>query len=161
KSLFSERKPFRDFIGGFGPGKGKFHYFAASGFPLFGENGEFLGYRGVGRDISAIVMADERLGAIQARLDQSHELLSSVFSTLEAAIIVFDSDDRLHMANGAALAIYEGVDKAVFEPGTALTDFLGAVYDAPGLSDITGSRPPRDVWIAGRLEDYHQPVFHK
>src|SRR5438094_470573 len=52
RALLDARKPFRDFeIGRIGP-DGEQRFLSISGEPVFGPAGEFLGYRGVGRDIT-------------------------------------------------------------------------------------------------------------
>ncbi|HYY61471.1 MAG TPA: PAS domain S-box protein, partial [Burkholderiales bacterium] len=52
RALLDARKPFRDFeIGRIDP-DGEQRFLSISGEPVFGPGGEFLGYRGVGRDIT-------------------------------------------------------------------------------------------------------------
>jgi diguanylate cyclase (GGDEF)-like protein len=52
KQLLESRKPFDDLIYTRIDTKGELHHFQEDGRPLFNEHGEFLGYRGVGRDIT-------------------------------------------------------------------------------------------------------------
>ncbi|MCC0031555.1 MAG: PAS-domain containing protein [Brucellaceae bacterium] len=156
-ALLEQRKPFRDFRGGFGARTDKFRYFSTSGFPVFDEDGTFRGYHGVGRDISNLVAGDKALGEIQARLDESRQLMASVFSSLGAAIVVYDADDRLHMANDAMRQFYPGLEGQCMTVGASLTDFLDAIYDLQATPDAAGAMPDRADWIAERVERYHEP----
>jgi PAS domain S-box-containing protein len=42
-------------------------FFSLTGRPMFDAHGEFLGYRGIGRDVTAIKMAEQELAANEAR----------------------------------------------------------------------------------------------
>ncbi|MHC5035265.1 MAG: PAS domain S-box protein, partial [Planctomycetota bacterium] len=71
-NTLENRLPFRDFRSVRRGAKGKPRWVSASGIPRFDERGEFLGYRGTGRDVTAIVETEqaprkstERLNHIQ------------------------------------------------------------------------------------------------
>jgi PAS domain S-box-containing protein len=55
------RKPFRDFVYCSAGGNGLPMYVKASGKPVFDANGELLGYRGTGTDVTALMRAQEAL----------------------------------------------------------------------------------------------------
>jgi diguanylate cyclase (GGDEF)-like protein/PAS domain S-box-containing protein len=57
------REPFRDFLMVSGAADGKRRYSLASGEPVFGPEGAFLGYRGVSRDITAQKRSEAALEA--------------------------------------------------------------------------------------------------
>ncbi|PHP65343.1 hybrid sensor histidine kinase/response regulator [Zhengella mangrovi] len=154
-SLISERKPFRDFRGAFTSRDGTFHYFITSGFPLFDEDGTFLGYRGVSRDVSALLSDEDGFTALQKQLDQSRKLLQSVFSSLEGGVIVYDVHDRLYMTNEAMRALYPDLDRSLFAPGTTLEAFLGALFDSGQV--VHGPEADRGEWVAERVRRYQQP----
>ena len=59
-----EHQPFRDFEFGRPRGDGGVRYFSVSGEPRFAGDGAFLGYRGVGRDITEVVLARERIASL-------------------------------------------------------------------------------------------------
>ncbi len=56
--------PLRDFEFGRPLADGGTRYFSVSGDPYFGADGRFLGYRGVGRDITDAVLARERIASL-------------------------------------------------------------------------------------------------
>jgi diguanylate cyclase (GGDEF)-like protein len=57
-------QPFRDFEFGRPRRDGGVRYFSVSGEPRFATDGRFLGYRGVGRDITEVVLARERIASL-------------------------------------------------------------------------------------------------
>jgi diguanylate cyclase (GGDEF)-like protein/PAS domain S-box-containing protein len=58
------RQPFRDFEFGRPRHDGGVRYFSVSGEPRCASDGRFLGYRGVGRDITDLVLARERIATL-------------------------------------------------------------------------------------------------
>ena len=154
-ALVAARKPFRDFRGAFTSRDGTFRYFTTSGFPRFDADGTFRGYCGMSRDITALAGDKAGFGALQRQLNQSRALLESVFSSLEGGVIVYDADDRLYMTNAAIRALYPGLDRAMFAPGTPLETFLGAIHDSGHILRDPGS--DRASWIAERKRRYHLP----
>jgi len=64
RGMFQARLPFRDFEFGRPWPDGSIRYFSVSGEPRFGAEGTFLGYRGVGRDITEIALARERIASL-------------------------------------------------------------------------------------------------
>src|SRR5258708_15195914 len=64
RGMFQARAPFRDFEFGRPWPDGSIRYFSVSGEPRFAAEGAFLGYRGVGRDITEIALARERLASL-------------------------------------------------------------------------------------------------
>jgi diguanylate cyclase (GGDEF)-like protein/PAS domain S-box-containing protein len=64
RGMFQARAPFRDFEFGRPWPDGSIRYFSVSGEPRFAAEGAFLGYRGVGRDITEIALARERIASL-------------------------------------------------------------------------------------------------
>ena len=60
----NHRLPVRDFEVMRRMADGTVRYFSLSGEPRYGEGGRFLGYRGVGRDITEIALARERISSL-------------------------------------------------------------------------------------------------
>jgi diguanylate cyclase (GGDEF)-like protein/PAS domain S-box-containing protein len=61
ESAIAARRAFRDFTYGFRHSDGRLLYIRISGEPVFDEAGAFNGYRGVGRDVTAMEEASSRL----------------------------------------------------------------------------------------------------
>jgi diguanylate cyclase (GGDEF)-like protein len=62
--LLNSRLPFRDFEFSRVMPDGGTRYFAVSGEPRFGADGVFGGYRGIGRDVTEIAIARERIASL-------------------------------------------------------------------------------------------------
>jgi PAS domain S-box-containing protein len=63
-----ERQPFRDFVYRRKHGSGEEVWINASGLPVFGEDGSFLGYRGVARNVTEKLRAETALRESEQRL---------------------------------------------------------------------------------------------
>ncbi|HEX7055221.1 MAG TPA: diguanylate cyclase [Burkholderiales bacterium] len=64
RAVLERREPFRDFEFSRRMPDGQVRYFSLSGEPRFAADGRFLGYRGVGRDITEIALARERISSL-------------------------------------------------------------------------------------------------
>ncbi|HYL90042.1 MAG TPA: diguanylate cyclase [Burkholderiales bacterium] len=64
RATVNHRLPVRDFEVMRRMADGTVRYFSLSGEPRYGEGGRFLGYRGVGRDITEIALARERISSL-------------------------------------------------------------------------------------------------
>jgi len=72
----------------------KLHVREVSGRPIFGDDGTFIGYRGIGRDLTHIMETDARLAESEKRLADSIDSLFDGFA-------LWDADDRLVLCNEA------------------------------------------------------------
>ncbi len=68
RALLERREPFADFIYHMIDDMGEVRWFSVNGKPLFGANGEFLGYRGVGREITKRRRAEIELARLKSEL---------------------------------------------------------------------------------------------
>ena len=99
KRQVEARLPFRDFLIEYPAPDGRRRSFLTSGEPVFTDDGQFQGYRGVARDITAQRLAEERLR-------ESEERYASVFHSSAAAIFTMavseDGEFRFEEMNAAA-----------------------------------------------------------
>jgi PAS domain S-box-containing protein len=133
RAVLDARLPFRNFVYRAASEIGSAVYFQTSGKPFFDANGEFLGYRGVGTDVTATVRADhaeEALRKTQAELAHvsrvtmlgeltasiSHEVnqpLASVVNAAAACLRWLDGDTpNLDEARGAVDWIIKEANRA-------------------------------------------------
>jgi len=104
--LIRERKPFSDFVASWRWDDGSIRYVNVSGKPLFDEEGRFVGYRGVSRDITEQKQAEERIlhqalydaltdlpnrGLAMDRLEQ--DIRQAERSGKRVAVLFLDLDD--------------------------------------------------------------------
>jgi signal transduction histidine kinase len=90
--LIEARLPFRDSRFRCRDGNGVEHHLSLSGLPVFGAGGRFTGYRGIGRDLTLLVRAEQHAAFAQTRLIEAIESIPECFMLL-------DSDDRLVLCN--------------------------------------------------------------
>ena len=64
RATIERQEPFRDFEFSRRLPNGAVRYFSVSGEPRFAADGRFVGYRGVGRDITEIALARERISSL-------------------------------------------------------------------------------------------------
>ena len=87
RATMDAHRPFRDFEFGRPWPDGTVRYFSVNGEPNFGPAGAFLGYRGVGRDVTQVTVARERIATLAY-----HDALTgldnrtSLFPALEKAV---------------------------------------------------------------------------
>ena len=85
--------PFRDFELARPTPEGGKRYISVSGLPLFDETGRFIGYRGVGRHITARKEAEEKLRRSEAYLADAERLNNS-------GAFAFNAKDTLYWSEG-------------------------------------------------------------
>jgi signal transduction histidine kinase len=126
--LIEARLPFRDTRFRYRDSDGVVHHLSLSGLPVFGPKGQFSGYRGIGRDLTLLLRAEQHAAFAQTRLIEAIESIPECFMLL-------DADDKLVLCNSR----YREVNAAVASwlvGGTPLADIyraseeLGAVRPA-------------------------------
>ncbi|HLI20341.1 MAG TPA: PAS-domain containing protein [Stellaceae bacterium] len=136
--LIEARLPFRDIRFRCRDSNGVELHLSLSGLPLFGPHGRFAGYRGIGRDLTLLVRAEQHAAFAQSRLIEAIESIPECFMLL-------DSDDRLVLCNSR----YREINAAIapwLVGGTPLADILAA-------SAARGAVRP----VATTLEDRFKP----
>ena len=130
--------------------KGEPFHFLCSGIPVFSDDGEFLGYRGTGADITAIVRAEAR----------AHEVQKQMFDAIEsipAGFILFDKDARLTLWNSRAPEFLP-VDRELIRTGTPFVELLRA---SAASSTIIQANEDEEAWIADRLRWMSEPEMSR
>ncbi|MCX7303818.1 MAG: PAS domain-containing protein [Hyphomicrobiales bacterium] len=88
------RRPFREFVYEFTAGGAHCRWVSISGFARFGADGVFIGYRGTGRNVTALV------APFEAALERSR-LAESVLHAMQEPIFVKDENLNYVIANQA------------------------------------------------------------
>lgn len=89
RAVLDARQPFKEFRYSIVDSSGKTLWYSINGQPVFGDEGEFLGYQGTGRDITERMLAEQEL-RVAATAFQSQE-----------GIVVTDADTRILRVNRA------------------------------------------------------------
>ncbi len=139
--------PFRDFIYGRRLASGRMAHFRVSGLPRFDADGTFLGYRGVGSEISAEIEAEDKRREAETRLARAIEAIPAAFT-------LFDPDDRLVAVNRVNKAIYETPAQPMV-PGALYFDLARAFAESGG---IAGTNSDAEAWLAKRINRRNEPA---
>ncbi len=99
KNTLAGRKPFRDFTYTRQMPDGQLRHISVAGTPLFDAGGKFSGYRGIGREVTAEVIAEQRMG----RLRDFYAALSKVNDA-----IIHSSDEQRLFNEVCSIAVTYG-----------------------------------------------------
>ena len=127
-------RPFRDFVCRWNWQSASPNYISMSGKPFFAKNGNFLGYRGTGRDITHNIKAETRLVAAVRRLREP--------------VLLFDANDRLVLVNEAFTQMMPGLE-ALAVIGTEYRSFLSDLLQTEFMPDAKGRE---SLWLDRQLE---------
>ena len=121
-------------------------WFKTSGVPIFDNAGEFLGYRGIGADIT------QRIEAERAA-ERARDLLFNAVEWLDESFVLWGPDDRLLVANRRFRELNAGFSEFT-KPGTRFRDHIRAGLRAGGYPEAIGRE--RD-WYRLRLTQHRHP----
>lgn len=150
----SARRPFQDFRYRVVARDGQVRFKSISGKPLFDTDGTFLGYRGVGRDITAQIQAEHEIVASKSRAEQAEALFRDALDSVSEGILIWDSADRLLMGNHICRQRYIHVAD-VAEQSEYFVDILRKSLAAGAFPAAEGRK---DAWLAERLEQHRAAV---
>jgi len=143
------RRAFRDFRYALQWPDGEVRHVSVSGRPVLDAAGDFIGYRGTGRDIT---------GEVQAR--GTVDRLIRALDAIEDLVALFDADERLVFANRLFKNLHSGLDSSL-APGTTMAQILQSfaergIIEDPGraiperLAQFRNPRGPVDIRRFGR-----------
>ena len=160
------RQPFRGFVYRMKGSREDCRWVSISGMPRFGKDGQFLGYRGVGHNVTGLAASFEELQRLHGQLagtaerdrmlseeraGESHvERMMEALDVMSDAFCYYDADDRIVLYNEALISMYSGLSD-VIRPGLSFAEFIDAGLQR-GYWDIEGHRPEdwRAALLAGR-----------
>lgn len=128
------RRPIRNFVYDVDTPSGR-RYVRIDGDPVYDAHGRFLGYRGIGRQVTERVEAEQKAA-------MSFRQLVDAVENLPVGLVQYDPDDRLLFWNGNYLRLYPEL-ASVLEVGTPFRDVLRRLGESGA---VTGS--------VGRVEDW-------
>ena len=150
------RRPFRNFVYELNGGRPECRWVSITGYPRFGGDGAFIGYRGVARNVTSDAAAvqeletdayprcardAEREKVIKDSLaGESHaERMMAALNVMNDAFCYYDSNGRLVLYNEAMLDLYRGLAD-IIRPGVSYEE-LHDIGVARGLWDTGGADP--------------------
>ncbi len=142
----SAHRSFRDFRHPRTLPDGRQVYLSISGKAVFDEDNQFIGYRGTGHDVTALVMAELSAWGSELRLANAIESLSEYF-------VLWGKDDRLVLCNEKFRELNAEI-VAFTTSGTRLEDYFRAGI-AKGLYPESEGR--EEEWLAEVIRVHHEP----
>ncbi len=139
-------QPFKGFVYGVRDSSGNLRPIEESGKPIHDEDGRFVGYRGVGRDLTASKAAENDLRTAQERLAVAVDGLSDCFA-------LYDQDDMMVLCNRSLRERFAPVADAL-RPGVRFETFMREAIGA-GLLPMGKNSP--DVYLRRRLLRHQNP----
>ncbi len=122
-ALLDARLPFRDVRLVRGGGAAGHLHLSLSGVPLFDEKGAFVGYRGIGRDLTLLKRAEEHAAKAQRELAATTALLRATLDNMEQGLLVLDGELRMRLWNDRMFALF-GHDPKNFWIGRPFADMV-------------------------------------
>ncbi|MBB6250586.1 response regulator [Nitrospirillum iridis] len=133
EGFLNSRTAFRDFIYSASGPDGATRHLEISGRPYFAADGRFHGFRGVGRDITALVETRQHL-------QERDRLLTTILESIDQGIVAFDAQLRLSIRNQHFLDLM-GLAPEDCPPGMPLPEVEPLLQD--GAADpLAGVRLP-------------------
>jgi PAS domain S-box-containing protein len=157
-SRIAAHQPFRDVLLELRNGSSSCRWIAVSGVPFFDANGRFAGYRGMTRNVTAMVDAggdpvgyeanDLLRRAADAETVAAAERMRSAMDYVPDAMVAYDGAGRIQFYNEALLTIYRDLED-VIRPGITMADIVD-VGLARGIFDLDGASP--EEWRSAFLD---------
>lgn len=145
RAQLDRREPYADFTyrakGPSGP-----IWLRSSGSPVFDADGDFLGYRGAGRDVTVEIETRQAAEAAGDRLRAALEAADDIYS-------IWDRDDRLVVCND----LYRDVARLPadrLQPGVA---FEQVMRDCVAAGRFASARGREEAWLERRLARHLDP----
>ncbi|QKV17248.1 response regulator [Oricola thermophila] len=143
-------EPFRDFIYKFIDPQGEVRWIAVDGHPVFDANGEFQGYRGLGRSLGGVLNKLAEVDQARREKRQLETIIDAGLNAVSSGIVIYGPDERIAYANDAVHSMFPGVSDMMV-PGTALADLLreairrGVYAEFDEIRDLEGEALEREV----------------
>ncbi|TGQ45739.1 PAS domain-containing protein [Mesorhizobium sp. M00.F.Ca.ET.216.01.1.1] len=139
------RRPFRDFVYELKGGRTDCRWVSITGFPRFDAEGNFAGYRGIGRNVTALASAFDELrmqsgpsaggDSANARTAETFANLRAMVDSMPIGVVVLDADLRAEVINRAFYDFWQ-IDAARTDGGCSFRDLMEASRDIdPNGSD--------------------------
>jgi signal transduction histidine kinase/CheY-like chemotaxis protein len=116
-------RPFRDFRFEQRDVGGRIHHISISGRPLHGKSGAFIGYRGIGRDLTGQIEAEQELNRAKERAERAETLLQDAIDSISEGFVIYDTEERLVTCNEGYRRLFSEV-AAELVPGVRFADIL-------------------------------------
>jgi len=122
-------------------------WMSISGMRKFDKDGNFVGYRGTGTDISKEIEATNKTQRVERQLYNAIEVM-------EDGLVLFDAEDRMVICNQKYRDLYYEIAETLV-PGATFTEIINAVVES---NQIFRSPEDMESWPAERMERHLNPT---
>ncbi|GAB4179262.1 MAG: hypothetical protein OHK0024_17600 [Thalassobaculales bacterium] len=129
---------------------GAVRYVRTSGRPKIAEDGRFLGYRGIARDVTAQINA-------RHQLDSANRQLLSALEQAQESYLLLDHNDRFVMSNRRYRKLYAWLDDMA-KPGTPFEDILRHLVQTGAVLEARADPKGWIAWRMARLRSGQPPL---
>jgi PAS domain S-box-containing protein len=140
-----QHRPFRNFHYTRRHSSGEIREISATGRPVFDDKGTFHGYIGVATDITKRLQTE-------AKAKSAENVLMTAINSLDCIFTIWDSEDRLILANNHFLRLNAAIPEYT-KLGTTFEDHLHAV----AANGLIGKDDNPDIWVQSRLDRHRHP----
>ena len=147
-------RPIRSFVLPRTRPDGRRVWLSISAKPVFGADGEFLGYRGTGSDITAKMKAEAALRSAKEEAETAQANLVEAIEAMSEGFALYDRDDRLVICNEKYRELWSSHADAIV-PGATYKSILEAGLSRGAFADAIGRERQ---WLAERLISHNQPI---
>ncbi len=162
------RKPFRNFVYRLKGSRQDSRWISVSGNPRFAADGSFIGYRGVGHNVTALAASFEELQEIHSQIagtevrdkvfraaragDSQLERMMDALDVMSDAFCYYEASGSIVLYNEALLSMYGGLAD-VIRPGLTFAQLVDAGLER-GYWDLEGMPPAqwREKALSGRTD---------
>ena len=146
-SALERNEPFRDIRYGWRPPDGETRYVSSSAKPIFDESGHFVGFRGVGTDVTDIVRGERLRRSAERVLSQAIEALPVLFA-------LYDEDDGIVVENRRFREVFERGDRDTEDGKVDFEQSVRHFID----KHLEGSTRERSEWLEARMQRRTRPA---
>jgi len=170
------RRPFRDFVYELRGGRADCRWVSVSGVPRLDGEGRFVGYRGVGRNVTGLAdafgasrqgqpvngPAPVEAASARAEAEDARKYLSAALESLPAGVLIYDREDRFLFANRRLRRMMPALNP-LWQTGRTLREVLAFGHSLGYFRDggdawidsLYDSDPDR--WLNESLARYRRP----
>ncbi len=142
-------EPFSEFLVKWNHPDGKMRHLSITGRPRFDAEGRFVGYRGVGKDVTALMASRRREERLRA-------LLNDAFESVSDGLLLFDADDRLVLCN-SAYRRQAGPIEHLLNTGLTVEELVRAFVRSGAVVIPDGDE---EAWVERRLAVHRSRERH-
>lgn len=140
KDIVEAHQPFRGFVYSAAL-RGVLRWYRVSGKPRFDRSGRFVGYRGIGTDVTDQVLAEQRI-------EQNRQQLQRIIDAISHGVALYDQNDRLLAVNAAYHKLLPNVSDMA-RPGVSFREMV-EVGAKRGIYE-NRDKEPAEVLVQRRL----------